>query len=135
METDREVELFRQAIEMKENDAKESTKLLDDFTQLTLNRSRREQSLMESLRKLQQVGHENFHLFVLQITPRSENLCAAIIWADAGLLSIGCIGTYFSEIWFKIHQFSLKKMHLKMPAILSRPQYVNSLRLLRLSGA
>ena len=38
----------------------------------------------------------------------------AIIWTNAGLLSIGTLRTYFSEILIKIQQFSLKKMHLKM---------------------
>ena len=39
----------------------------------------------------------------------------AIIWTNAGILLIGPIGTNFSEISIKIHPFSLKKMHLKMP--------------------
>ena len=38
----------------------------------------------------------------------------AIIWTNAGLLSIGTLQTYFSEILIKIQQFSLKKIHLKM---------------------
>ena len=49
----------------------------------------------------------------------------AIIWTNAGLLSIGPLGTNFSEILIKIQNFSFKKMHLKMlsakmAAILSR---------------
>ena len=38
----------------------------------------------------------------------------AIVWTNAGSLSIGTLRTYFSEISIKIQQFSLKKMHLKM---------------------
>ena len=38
----------------------------------------------------------------------------AIIWPNAGLLSIGPLWTYFSENLIKIQQFSLKKMHVKM---------------------
>ena len=35
---------------------------------------------------------------------------------------IGPLGTNFSEILIEIRPFSCKKMHLKMSAILSRPQ-------------
>ena len=38
----------------------------------------------------------------------------AIVWTNAGLLSIGILRTYFSEISIKVQQFSLKKMHLKV---------------------
>ena len=38
----------------------------------------------------------------------------AIIWTNAGILLIGILGTYFSEIICEIHTFSFKKMHLKM---------------------
>ena len=53
------------------------------------------------------------------ITIGSENGLApsrhqAIIWTNAGLLSIGTLPTYFCEILIKIQQLSLKKMHLKM---------------------
>ena len=49
----------------------------------------------------------------------------AITWTNAGLLSIGVLGTNFSEIWISILSFPFKKMHLKlssakMAAILSR---------------
>ena len=37
----------------------------------------------------------------------------AIIWTNAGLLSIGPLRTYFSENLIKIQQFPLKKMHVK----------------------
>ena len=54
----------------------------------------------------------------------SSDWCQAIIWTNAGILLIGPLGTNFNEIIVQIHAFSFKKMHLKMAAILSRPQYV-----------
>ena len=39
--------------------------------------------------------------------------CQAIIWSNAGILSIGPIGTNFSEILIGIQIFSFKKVHLK----------------------
>ena len=48
-----------------------------------------------------------------------------IIWTNAGLSLIGPLGTNFNEILIEIHKFSFKKIHLKMSAILSRPQCVN----------
>ena len=60
----------------------------------------------------------------------------AIIWTNAGLLWIWPIGTHFSEIWIKLHEFSLKEIHLKMwsakcqPSyLLSRPWYIETLRM------
>ena len=55
----------------------------------------------------------------------------AITWTNAGILSIGVLGTNFNQIWIEILSFSFKKIHLKMSsaklaAILSR--WVNSLR-------
>ena len=48
----------------------------------------------------------------------------AIILTNAGLLSIGPLGTNFSKILIKMQNFSFTKMHLnivcKMAAILSR---------------
>ena len=38
----------------------------------------------------------------------------AIIWTNAGLLSIGPLGTNFSKILIKIQNFSFTKMHLKL---------------------
>ena len=38
----------------------------------------------------------------------------AIIWANAGILLIGPLGTNFSEILIEIYAFSFKKMHFKM---------------------
>ena len=53
----------------------------------------------------------------------------AIIWSNAGLLSIGPLGTNFSEILIKMNNYSFKKMHFqmssaKMVAILSRGRWV-----------
>ena len=45
----------------------------------------------------------------------------AIIWTNAGLLSIEPLQTYFSENWIKMQPFSLKKMHLKMSSAKWRP--------------
>ena len=45
----------------------------------------------------------------------------AIIWSNAGILSIGPMGTNFSEILIEIHTFSFKKMHLKMSSGKWRP--------------
>ena len=50
----------------------------------------------------------------------------AIIWTNAGILSIGPLGTNFSDSLIEILIFPFKKMHLKMStAILSRPQCVD----------
>ena len=45
----------------------------------------------------------------------------AIIWTNAGILSIVPLGTNFNEILIEIHTFSLKKMHLKMSSAKWRP--------------
>ena len=45
----------------------------------------------------------------------------AIIWTNAGLLSIELLRTYFSENLIKIQPFSLKKMHVKMSSAKWRP--------------
>ena len=49
----------------------------------------------------------------------------AITWTNAGVLSIGLVGTNLSEIQIRILLFPFKKMHLRWPsaemaAILSR---------------
>ena len=45
-----------------------------------------------------------------------------IIWIkNDGLLLIGPLGTYFSKIWIKIQQFSLRKIHLNMSSGKCRP--------------
>ena len=43
--------------------------------------------------------------------------CQAIIKTSAGLLSIGLLGTNFSEILIETQNFSLKKMHLKTSSV------------------
>ena len=45
----------------------------------------------------------------------------AIIWTNAGILLIGPLGTYFSEILIGVQTFSFKKMHLKMSSAKCRP--------------
>ena len=45
----------------------------------------------------------------------------AIIWTNAGILSIGPLGANFSEILIEIHTFSLKKMDLKTLSAKCRP--------------
>ena len=45
----------------------------------------------------------------------------AIIWTNAGLLTIRPLGTNFHEILIKIRTFSLKKMHFKMSSAKSQP--------------
>ena len=57
----------------------------------------------------------------------------AIIWTNAGILLIQTLGPNFSEILREIYTFSFKKMHLKMSAILSRPQCVNNQNMVRIS--
>ena len=58
-----------------------------------------------SLSKLSIIGSDN------GLSPGRRQ---AIIWNNAGILVIGHLGTYFSEILIKICTFSFKKMHLKM---------------------
>ena len=45
----------------------------------------------------------------------------AIIWSNAGLLSIGSLGTNFSEISIKILTFSFKRMRFKVSSAKRRP--------------
>ena len=45
----------------------------------------------------------------------------AIIWTNAGILSIGTLETNLSEILSEIHTFSFKKMHLKTSSGKRRP--------------
>ena len=44
-----------------------------------------------------------------------------IIWTNAGILSIGPLGTNFSEILIEIQTFSLKKICLKLSSAKCRP--------------
>ena len=48
----------------------------------------------------------------------------AIIWTNAGMLSIRPSRINFREILFKIRRFSFKKIHFETASILSRPQCV-----------
>ena len=45
----------------------------------------------------------------------------AIIWTNAGIVSIGPLGTNFNEISIGIKTFSFKKMHFKMSSAKWRP--------------
>ena len=45
----------------------------------------------------------------------------AIIWTNAGILSIGPLGTNFNEIVIEIHLFSFKKIHLEISSKKWRP--------------
>ena len=47
-------------------------------------------------------------------TGLSPGLRQAIIWTNAGILSIGPLGTNFSQIVLDIQTFSFKEMHLRM---------------------
>ena len=44
-----------------------------------------------------------------------------IIWINAGLLSIGPLGTNFNENLIKMQNFSFTKMHLKISSVKWRP--------------
>ena len=67
---------------------------------------------------------------LVQVNGLSPIRHRAITWTNAGLLTIGLLGTNFSEIWIVILSFSFRKMHLKMlsakmAAILSMGRWVN----------
>ena len=47
--------------------------------------------------------------------------CQAIIWTNAGILSIGPLRATLSENFIKIHTFSFMKMHLKISSGKWRP--------------
>ena len=47
--------------------------------------------------------------------------CQAVVWTNVGLLSIGYLGTNFSEILIKITKKSFMKMYLKIPSVKWRP--------------
>ena len=64
------------------------------------------------VRKLTIIGSEN---------GLSAGQRQAIIWTNAGLLSIGPLWTYLGENLIKIQQFSLDKMHMKMSSGKWRP--------------
>ena len=48
----------------------------------------------------------------------------AIIWTNAGILSIGPLGTNFSEFLVEIYTFSFKKIHLKVSSGKWRPSFL-----------
>ena len=54
----------------------------------------------------------------------SPNRHQAIIWANAGIMVIGPVGTNFSEIGIGIQTFSMTKMHLKMSSAKWRPFFL-----------
>ena len=45
----------------------------------------------------------------------------ALIWTNARILLIGPLGTNFNDIFYEIHTFSFKKIHLKMSSGKWRP--------------
>ena len=47
--------------------------------------------------------------------------CQAIIWTNAGLLSVELLWTHFSKVLIKKQQFSLKKIHMKMSSTKCQP--------------
>ena len=57
----------------------------------------------------------------------------AIIWINAGILSIGPLGTNFSEILFEMLAFSFDKMRLKMSSVKWQP-FCLGLNVLRMSN-
>ena len=67
------------------------------------------------------------HIWVGQLTIiGSDNgltpgYCQGINWTSAGILSMGPLGTNFSEISIGIQRFPFKKMHLKMSFAKWRP--------------
>ena len=67
------------------------------------------------VRKLTSIGSDN------GLSPSRRQ---AIIWTNAGILSIGPLGTNFSEISIEIQIFSFKKMHLKMSSAKWRPFFL-----------
>ena len=60
-----------------------------------------------SVSKITNIGSDN------GLSPERHH---AIIWANAGILLIGPLGTNFNEILIEIQTFLLKKIRLKMPS-------------------
>ena len=54
----------------------------------------------------------------------SPGRCQSIIWTNAGILLTGPLGTNFSEIFLKIHAFSLKKKRLQLSSGKWRPIFL-----------
>ena len=78
------------------------------------------------------------HIYVIKLTiVGSDNGLSpgrrqAIIWTSAGILLIGTLGTNFSEIlrrnsYIFIQENSFENVVCEMAAILSRPQWVNTI--------
>ena len=71
------------------------------------------------------------HICVNKLTiPGSDNGLSpgrhqAFIWTNIGIMWIGPLGTNFSEILIEIHEFSFKKMHLKMLSAKCRSSCLN----------
>ena len=82
---------------------------------------------------------QSYRLFINSFRPSDAYICVskwtligsydglspgqrqAIILTDAGILSIGPLGTYFGEILIEMYVFSFKKIHLKLPSGNWRP--------------
>ena len=83
------------------------------------------------------------HICVSKLTITSSNnglspgRRQANIWTSAGILLMRTLETNFSKILGKIHSFSFKKMHLKMPSGNWQPSGIglNVLRALRVDKA
>ena len=60
-------------------------------------------------------------IIIVSVNGLSPGRRQTIIWINAGMLSIGPSETNFSEIFIKIHTFSLKKMYLKTFSTKRRP--------------
>ena len=60
---------------------------------------------------------------IKSLRPSDSYMCRrqAIIWTNDMMLSMGTLGTEFSEILIEIHTFSFQKMHLKMSPAKWRP--------------
>ena len=58
-----------------------------------------------------------WHGLKFWMPPPSQNRRQAIILTDVRLLSIGILGTNFSEILIKIQNFLFTKMHLKISSV------------------
>ena len=63
------------------------------------------------------------HIYISKVTNigsdsgLSPGMCQAIIWINAGIMSIQTLGTHFNEILSEIHIFSFMKIHLKMSPV------------------
>ena len=60
--------------------------------------------------------------------------CQVVIWTNAGLLSIGLLGTNLSEFLMKIHVFLFTKMHMKISSAKWRPSCSWEVELTRIAN-